>query len=213
MDRTRLVLVGAGGHASDVLSVVEALNAAAPRWLVVGIVADDRPAIDRFVGRQASYVGGLDRLADLDAEWLAAVGMPASRRAVVLRAESISTRIAGHLVHPWADIGHGVELANGAVVLGQSRISARAVLREHACVGYHASVGHDSRVGAYTSVMPGAVVAGDVTLGEGVLVGAGAVVLEGRLVADGASIGAGAVVVDDVAAGETVLGVPARRRL
>lgn len=48
-------------------------------------------------------------------------------------------------------------------------------------------------------------------LGDGVFVGAGARILGGIRLGDGCSVGAGAVVVDDVPAGATVVGVPARR--
>lgn len=47
-------------------------------------------------------------------------------------------------------------------------------------------------------------------LGDGVFVGAGARILGGIHLGDGCSVGAGAVVVDDVPAGATVVGVPAR---
>ena len=47
-------------------------------------------------------------------------------------------------------------------------------------------------------------------LGDGVFVGAGARVLGGIRLGDGCAVGAGAVVVDDVAPGVTVVGVPAR---
>ena len=71
-------------------------------------------------------------------------------------------------------------------------------------------MGHDTVIGAFSSVMPGAVLSGDVRVGQGVLVGTNATVLEGRTIGDGARIGAGAVVTTDVPAGVTVLGVPAR---
>ena len=48
------------------------------------------------------------------------------------------------------------------------------------------------------------------TLGEGVVVGAGAKVLGGFNVGDGARIGSNAVVVKDVPAGATVVGIPGR---
>lgn len=48
------------------------------------------------------------------------------------------------------------------------------------------------------------------TLGEGVVVGAGAKVLGGFKVGDGARIGSNAVVVKDVPAGATVVGIPGR---
>jgi serine O-acetyltransferase len=48
------------------------------------------------------------------------------------------------------------------------------------------------------------------TLGEGVVVGAGAKVLGGFTVGDGARIGSNAVVVKEVPAGATVVGIPGR---
>jgi len=48
------------------------------------------------------------------------------------------------------------------------------------------------------------------TLGEGVVVGAGAKVLGGFLVGNGARIGSNAVVVKEVPAGATVVGIPGR---
>ena len=56
---------------------------------------------------------------------------------------------------------------------------------------------------------PGANVSGAVTLGDRVLIGSGATVLQGLRIGDDAVVGAGAVVTRDVAAGVTVVGVPA----
>lgn len=49
-----------------------------------------------------------------------------------------------------------------------------------------------------------------VIIGDEVLIGMGVVVMPGVTVGDGARIGAGSVVVRDVKAGETVVGVPAK---
>src|SRR5213076_2055150 len=48
------------------------------------------------------------------------------------------------------------------------------------------------------------------TLGAGVVVGAGAKILGGFTVGDGARVGANSVVVKEVPAGATVVGIPAR---
>ena len=51
-----------------------------------------------------------------------------------------------------------------------------------------------------------------ITIGRDVWLGAKATVLRGVTIGDGATVGAGAVVTRDVAAGSTVVGVPARPR-
>lgn len=208
---TRLVLLGAGGHASDVLGVVEAVNRQLPTFDVVGLLDDD-PQADpaRFHGRDATIVGRLDRLAELGASWIAAVGWPVSRQRLAAWASTTGLP-AATLVSPVADIGAGVAVGAGSVVIGAARLSPRSRIGSHSLVSYLAAVGHDASIGDGTSVMPGAMVSGGVEIGAGVLVGTSATIIEGIRVGDGATIGAGAVVLEDVPAGSTVVGVPARR--
>ncbi len=205
-----LVLLGAGGHASDVLGVVEALNDRRPTFAVLGVLDDD-PAADaaRFEGRGVAVLGPLELLAGLGADWVAAVGWPASRRRLVQQAAA-SGRAAATLLSPLADVGHGVAMGAGTVVMGSARLSPRCRLGGHVLVSYLAAVGHDSTVGEGTSVMPGAMISGGVEVGAHVLVGTNATILEGRRVGDGATVAAGAVVAADVAPGATVVGIPAR---
>jgi sugar O-acyltransferase (sialic acid O-acetyltransferase NeuD family) len=103
-----------------------------------------------------------------------------------------------------ADIGHG------------AYVNAGAILGSHAVVGCHTHVnrattlGHDARLHFGSSLGPGVVLAGHVEVGAGAFVGAGATVLPGVRVGAHAIIGAGAVVTRDVAAGDVVVGNPAR---
>ena len=59
---------------------------------------------------------------------------------------------------------------------------------------------------------PGAVLAGDVQVGDSALIGLGVRVMPGRAVGAGSVVGAGALVTRDAPAGTTVLGFPARER-
>jgi sugar O-acyltransferase (sialic acid O-acetyltransferase NeuD family) len=116
------------------------------------------------------------------------------------------------IVHPAA------VLSTTASVGAATLVCARAVLNPCARVGRAvvvntgAIVEHDCEVGDFVHLSPGSVLAGRVTIGEGAHIGAGAVVLAGLRVGAFAVVGAGAVVTRDVAAGATVMGVPARAR-
>jgi serine O-acetyltransferase len=122
------------------------------------------------------------------------------RRDWVLLARMISQTarfLTGVEIHPGATIGRRLFIDHGmGVVIGET-----------------AEVGDD--VTLYQGVTLGGTSLDrgkkrHPTLGQGVIVGAGAQVLGPIHVADGARVGANAVVVRDVAAGASVVGVPAK---
>ena len=209
MSELPLVLVGGGGHASDVLQAIEAVNARRPTYAVVGVLDDHAVDARRLAGRGVRHLGPVDDVTTVDAAYGLCLGWPWTRAAVARRIGE-RAQPAPPIVHPSADLGFGVELGPGSVVLGHAHLSPFVRLGAYGLVSYNASIGHDVVLGDCASVMPNASVGGDVAGGHRVLVGAGAAVREGLRLGDDVTVGAGAAVVDDVAAGLTVVGVPAR---
>ena len=105
--------------------------------------------------------------------------------------------LTGIEIHPGARIGSCVFIDHGMGV----------VIGETAEVGDGCTIYQGVTLGG-TSLYPGT--KRHPTLGAGVIVGAGAKVLGGFTVGDGARIGANSVVVKEVAAGATVVGIPGR---
>jgi sugar O-acyltransferase (sialic acid O-acetyltransferase NeuD family) len=204
-----LVLIGGGGHASDVLQAVEAVNAMRPTYHVLGILDDHDVDFRRFTGRGVRHIGPVDDVASVDAAYVLCLGWPWTRHAVARRIGDRGEP-APPIVHPSADVGAGVDLGRGSIVLGHAHLSPFVRFGAHALVSYVASVGHDTTFGDHVSVMPNAAVSGDVVGGDRVLIGTGAVVRERVRLGDDVCIGAGAAVVSDVVDGLTVVGVPAR---
>lgn len=205
----QILIIGGGGHASDVLGVIEALNLEA-----AGLY--DLHPIDprRFEGRGVSQIDGrggdqTDKksVRPYATHFVLGIGWPAGRRRAVGDGGDL---IAATLIHPRATVHPNARIGAGTVIMPGAIVSAGAVIGDHALIHHNAVIGHDAQVGDFVSVMPGASVSGDTVLGPGCLVGANATVIQGLTVGADAKVGAGAVVTRDVAPGTTVVGCPAR---
>lgn len=208
----RIVLLGGGGHASDVLGAIEFINSRSPTWDVIGVADDSpEPRHDRFAARGIPFLGTIEKAIAVSAgaRFLSTVGFPEGRRAVAERAERAGLK-AATLVDPRIARGTGVQIAEGCVVLDGVHLSPLCRLGRHVYVSTGAIIGHDTIVGDYSSVMPACAVSGDVVIGEGVLIGLTACISQGIHIGAHARVGAGAVVVRHVEAGTTVVGVPAK---
>jgi sugar O-acyltransferase (sialic acid O-acetyltransferase NeuD family) len=211
MNIPRVVLVGGGGHASDILATIEAINEAGPAFCdVAGIVADSEVDPRRFAHRGVGQIGGIDDLGRIDAShYVLAIGYSRPRMTVALRVAAFPLPPLT-LVHPRAVVHRGVPVGPGAVIMAGAVVSAMASLGEHVCLHHNCIVGHDSRLEDFVTVLPGAAIGGEVTLRRVCLIGSGAVVIERLIVGAEALVGAGAVVTRDVPPGDVAMGVPAR---
>lgn len=210
-----LVVLGAGGHAREVLDIVEALASAArgdgldPPWELLGLAADGHADLDQIDRRGATFLGPIEEAVQLDAHYVIGIGASGVRRDLDRRL-SEAGRSAATLVHPTAVIGADVVFEPGVVIAAGSHVTTNVRLGRHVHLNVGAVVSHDARVGDHTTISPGCLLNGNVTIGSEVFVGTGAVITPGRTIGEGAVLGAGAVVVHDIPAGVTAVGVPAR---
>lgn len=210
MEKQKIVIVGAGGHAREVLDLVEAINQEVRRFEILGFVVEPGYEQPGTMINEMPVLGHFDWLEARKHEVKAVcgVGFSAPRFRVVQKLEALEVEFV-NLVHPrailtrWVTMGYGVIVAAGCILTNQVRIG------NHAHINRMSNVGHDNVLEDFVTVSPGVNLSGNVTLKQGAFIGTGASIIEGQTVGAWSRIGAGAAVIHDIPENTTAVGVPA----
>lgn len=215
-DTIHLVILGAGGHATELKEYLGSIRKTGVDVRLLGFVDEHKPQGDWQGSR---IIGGFRDLADLvrassgPIHYITAVGSnPLRQRFVDVLGdlpESDRPR-PWTLQHPTAIVGENCLIGVGTCLAPGALVTAQATIGRHCILNVKASVSHDCEVGDYVNINPGATLCGNVRVGAGSFVGAGATVIEKVAIGERVTIGAGAVVLRDLPSGVTAVGVPAR---
>ena len=206
--KQRIIVVGAGGHARVLVSLLRQLA----EWELVGILDRERPVAGEDIGGVA-VVGGfadLERLTIDGVRHVAlAIGDNDERTAIYHRVKKLGLGLPV-LCHPRASIEPEARVGEGTVVCVGAVICAGTSIAENCIINTAALVDHESRIGAHVHLAPGVRIAGRVSIGEGTMVGIGSSVKDKIRIGSRTVVGAGSVVVTDLPDGVVAHGCPAR---
>jgi serine acetyltransferase/acyl carrier protein len=186
------------------------VNRATARWQRILLLDDDasKHGTERL---GLAVAGGFDRLAGADRSTDEVVNLVTRTTMGRVNARG---KIAAYgvsfasLVHPGVDL-LGTRLDDEVTVYANTSIGAEASVGRSSVILVGAVVGHGARVGQSCVIAPNAVINGRVILEDRVYVGSNASILPDLRIGAGATIAANSLVVSDVPAGTTALGVPA----
>jgi len=231
----RVVILGAGGHARETLGIFQNMNRVEKQWEVLGFIDEDFdkhgqildgvPVLggfdwisntstlrQPFDGAQdkAQDSAGLSASADKgEVRVISTIGDTSAQRQMVEKALSLGLKFCS-AISPLAHISPYARLGTGIMVAAYSIINTGAVIGNHTIINVACTISHDTLVGDFCNINPGVHLAGNVCVGEGCYISMGANVIQGVSIGPWTIVGAGAVVVGDLPANVTAVGVPAQ---
>lgn len=195
----RLLVVGAGGHASVVVDAAQVAGVDVIR--VVGDPAERPDVLGARVSQTAEDAGA-------DA-FIIAVGDNRTRARLFAEYSATGLKPAA-VIHPSAVIARGVVIGEGTFVAAGVVVNTGTRIGSNAILNTSSTVDHDCVVGDHAHIGPMTGVCGGVRIGDGVLVGVGCSIIPSCTVGDWTVLGAGSTVVHDLPADGRFAGAPAR---
>jgi sugar O-acyltransferase (sialic acid O-acetyltransferase NeuD family) len=203
-----VVIVGAGGHGRVVLDILRC----AKQYNPIGFI-DAAPALAGTRVGGLPVFGPINQLPKLKQQKtlaaIIAIGDNRARQACADKVTQAGLELI-NAIHPSAVVSAGATLGRNIVIAAGSVICTEAKLADGVIVNTGAIVEHECTIGPAAHICPGAKLAGRVSVAAGALIGLGACIVPCISIGEAAIVGAGAVVIHDVPAHATVVGVPAR---
>ncbi|MFI5374642.1 MAG: NeuD/PglB/VioB family sugar acetyltransferase [Candidatus Rokuibacteriota bacterium] len=203
----RLLILGAGGHGRAVADLARACGFTVAGFTDPSLSAGGPGA--PVLGTDAQ-LAAIIRPQRIDGGVVGVGNTALARRGQLYEVLVIAGVPQPALVHPRAITSPSAEVGAGSVVFAGSVLGSGVRIGVNAVIYSGVVVEHECVIADHAYLSPGVVLSGQVTVEAGAFLGAGAVVLPGLRIGAGAVVAAGAVVTADVAAGQTVMGVPAR---
>lgn len=199
-----MVVAGAGGHALEVLDVLQESNIAEKLFFF------DDSDVQKMSLKEYRVLKSSDEILAIltnDFEFMIGVGHPLLRKSFFEKFSSmggklIAIRSATAFVSQYSHVSH-VDLMRNCY------IGADAVVGFGTLVNTGAQIHHQAQIGEFAEISPRAVILGNVMIGEHSRIGANCTILPNIKIGNNVTIGAGSVVTKNIPDNCMAAGVPA----
>lgn len=199
----QLIIIGASGHGKVVADIAKKSGYEDIAFL------DDNEQLKDCGGY--SVIGKSCLAAEYsESDFIVAIGNARIREKMQKDLSNMGINIAT-LIHPYAVIAEDVSIGKGTVVMAGVVINPGVVIGDGCIINTCSSIDHDCIIGDFVHISVGSHVAGTVHIGVKTWLGVGAIVSNNVNICHDCMIGAGTVVIKDICASGTYVGIPAQR--
>jgi sugar O-acyltransferase (sialic acid O-acetyltransferase NeuD family) len=138
-----------------------------------------------------------------------AIGDNLIREKLVKKFQQNSIRVFT-AIHKKAYLSVQTIVGEGTVIMANATVNPFATIGIGVICNTASLIEHECKIGNFTHICPGAVLAGNVTVGQRSFIGANSVVRQGINIGDDVIVGAGSVVTKDIPSRTIVWGNPAK---
>jgi len=207
MGKRRIAIIGAGGFAQEVESLINSLDdyEFSGFYVSSSLYENDKTTGHIFSLKREIEENKIDCV-------VIGIGDPKVRQE---QFNFINDKIPNvsweTLIHPSVMIDRRTSsIGEGSIVCAGTIITTNVSIGKNCVINLSSTVGHDAVIGCHSVINPSSNISGNVVIGEASLIGTGSAIIQKLKLGDFVTVGALACVTKNVESGKTVVGIPAR---
>lgn len=198
------ILVGAGGHAAEIVDYLNFNAKYDPNFDIrlIGVIDDDTTNYEHY-SFNIPFLGSIKSHVVEDCFYLMAIANIDFRSLIVSQLKESGAQFIGYS-HPLALISPTAIIGEGTIVSHNVSIGPKVKIGDFNVLNSRCTIGHDTLIGDFNFISPGVSLGGNTQIGSGNILGTHSCTIPGVKIGDNNKIAAGMVVTDQIGDMETV---------
>lgn len=193
MSKTKILLIGAGGHASSCIDLIEETG----KFKIIGIIGTEFEIGNNILGYEV--IGNdseIEKFKSLTKDVVLGIGQIKSAETRIRIVDDLLIKGFNFhsVVSPYSRISKSSQVGIGTVVMHNATINTGTNIGNYSIINTGAILEHGTSVGDYTHISTGVILNGESKIGNRTFVGSGSVIKEQVKIGNNCLVGMGQVV-------------------
>lgn len=207
MKKKQAIVIGAGGNARVVLSILNSINT----YNIVGIL-DLRENVTDEIILGIPVIGSIDKIKDFDNnifDIFLAIGDNSMRRMIFQKVKRYNFSFP-NLVSKHAIVDVNSEMGEANIICPRAFVGPSSIIGDNNLINTGAIIEHEACIKDHCHLAPLSVVAGRSFINNECFIGASATIIDKISLSEKIVVGAGSTVINDISISGTYVGSPVK---